>query len=159
MGCPVDPAAAELTLAAQPEGAAIWLEGVVDDDAGVHIEVWAKELGSVLGYSMHLEFDPEHLEPAAENPIGGEQTLGDSGVVYVSRMKRGDATFGATLRSTTSPAVALDAAVLLGRVNLQWQKSGTSSLSVQRALARRVDGSLVTVTPAGATLKVVGGEL
>jgi len=158
VGCPTGLDQAELSFEQKPAGPAMWLEGEADPEGTVEVQVWAKELGPVLGYSVHLELDVEHLELSGDSPLAAEQPLGsEDAALYINRAKKGDVALGGTLRSVQDPEVNLSEPVLLGTVQLDWEAPGTSLLELTRAVCRRADGSLVLVQTAGAELAVEGG--
>ena len=143
---------------AQGSGARMWIDAKVESDSDARVELWAAELGPVLGYSAHLRFDTEHLEL---DPAGGpttEPALGAAAdeAVHLATALPGDVAFGGTRRSPTVGEADLGAATLLGHARLHARAATTSRLSLDRVVARRADGGYVQLTALGGELTTVG---
>ena len=143
---------------AQGSGARMWIDAKLEGDADARVELWAAELGPVLGYSAHLRFDTEHLDldPAAGPSV--EPALGATAdeAVHLASALPGDLAFGGTRRSPTLGEADLGAATLLGHARLHARSVTTSRLSLERVVARRADGGYVQLTALGGELTTVG---
>jgi hypothetical protein len=138
------------------EGPRIWIEAALDGDAA-RVELWAAELGPVLGYAGHLEWDAGHL--ALDGAPSSDDVLaaGDAKTaVHVWSGVAGDLSFGGTRRAPTLGEVDIDQPVRVGEVTLRTLAAKQSRLTPSRVIVRRADGSYVATAAVGGTL-VTGG--
>ena len=143
---------------AQGSGARMWIDAKLNGDSDALVELWAAELGPVLGYSAHLRFDTEHLENDPAGAPSAEPALGAAAeeAVHLATALPGDVAFGGTRRSPTLGEADLGAATLLGQARLHARAASTSRLSLERVVARRADGGYLQLTALGGELTTVG---
>lgn len=146
------------TADAQSGGPRVWIDARLEGHADALVEVWGADLGPVLGYSVHVAHDADHLTVNGSQPPSAAPALGaDPGeAVYVAMATAGDVALGGVRRSPALGEVDLTTAALLGAARLHASGATTSKLALDRVVVRRADGGYVALQAFGGALTTAG---
>ncbi len=143
------------------DGPRLWLDVVLNEHEDATVQLWAAELGSVFGYSVHLEYDPNHL--VLDETAGPQIDLSvftadgqDNGLSLIVT-ESGDVGLGAMRRSPALSEVQLNEPIQLATVAFKAQQPAQSELRLTRIVVREASGEYVAVQAGGGVLKTVGG--
>lgn len=135
-----------------PTGARLWLEAGPDKDAPT-IEVHGAELGEVFGFSAHLRYGAETMTLVRGDL---DRVLGDdTEAATLVTLRDGDAVMGEARRGLALGAVPIDAPTRLGAFEVGEVRADVT-LSLERVVVRRSDGSYVDVALGGGVFRVEG---
>lgn len=125
-----------------PPGAALFTKADLTDPKAPKLEIWAQGVGPVLGLAFHVAVDGAQLriDAAGADPVMGLEAR------YLQKVRGADVAFGlARLGGET----ALMAPVRVAIVLLTPLGAVDGAVRVERAVARRADGTYVPLQVAG----------
>lgn len=151
---PAPPAVSRFEAPALAPGAQLVVHVVDIDGAGAQIDVTASGLDSVFGLGWHLVVDdglaldpPDVLASAQEDVLGPAEDA-----LYVAAGGGNDRALGGTRRAPDRGDVLIADDTLLLAVDVTHPGPGAYRIAVERALARRADGTRIAIAGTKGTL-------
>ncbi len=141
---------------AQPSGPRLWLQHADTHDTRLTFEVWAAEVGAVLGYSFHVRLDDGVVTAAGEVTPAAALGSSSEAALYLQSARADDLAVGGVRRDLGE--TALDGPVLLATFPLDVTGEVPTPLRVERVVFRRAGGAFVATSAAGGTIVRKGGE-